>query len=200
MLSFGHEGVLYHRSFVMYDRQTQSLWIHTTGRAVNGPLRGEQLEFLPSDVVRWRVWEDRHPDTLVLDRGGQDQGFMGTFALLEASDEYGISVVRGADATLYPYELLRDREVVHHEDQVVAYDVVSEAVRAYEREGRTFELVDRQLDGGQLVDGTGARWELLSGEALGEDVPDLERIPATAFLIERWRGFHPDGEIVGGGG
>ena len=32
--SFGHEGVLYRRSFIMYDKQTESLWIHTTGEAV----------------------------------------------------------------------------------------------------------------------------------------------------------------------
>ena len=47
-MSFGHAGILLENSFVMYDRGTDSLWVHVTGRAVWGPLKGEQLEFVPS--------------------------------------------------------------------------------------------------------------------------------------------------------
>ncbi len=33
-LSFGHAGILYRNSFVMYDRTTESLWVHVTGLAL----------------------------------------------------------------------------------------------------------------------------------------------------------------------
>ena len=72
-LSFGHEGILYENSFVMYDRKTESLWVHVTGRAVWGPLKGKQLEFVPSTVTTWQQWKAAHPRTLVLPgfrRGG----------------------------------------------------------------------------------------------------------------------------------
>ncbi len=56
-LSFGHEGVLYRRSFVMYDRETESLWVHVTGEAIKGELKGNRLDFSPSEVVSWRTWK-----------------------------------------------------------------------------------------------------------------------------------------------
>ncbi len=49
--TFGHEGVLYRQSFVMYDKQTDSLWVHTTGEAIKGALKGKVLTFLPSTVT-----------------------------------------------------------------------------------------------------------------------------------------------------
>src|SRR5439155_1161397 len=77
-LSFGHEGILYENSFVMYDRKTESLWVHVTGRAVWGPLKGKQLEFVPSTVTTWSQWKAAHPRTLVLP-GFRRGGFMGTY-------------------------------------------------------------------------------------------------------------------------
>ena len=50
-LSFGHAGILYRNSFVMYDRETESLWVHVTGRAEVGPREGWQLRFMPSTVT-----------------------------------------------------------------------------------------------------------------------------------------------------
>ena len=34
-LRFGHEGVLYENSFIMYDKGTESLWVHVTGEAIS---------------------------------------------------------------------------------------------------------------------------------------------------------------------
>ncbi len=151
VLEFGHEGVLYRNSFVMYDRGTRSLWVHTTGQAVKGKLRGKSLDFLPSEVASWSDWQERHPDTLVLDRGGEDEGFMGTFALPEKSEEYGYSVGSGTDATLYPHETLGEELIIEHANQLVVYIEESDAVRAYVRGERNFELDDDGL----LSDGQG---------------------------------------------
>lgn len=64
-LSFGHAGIFFENSFVMYDRKTDSLWIHVTGRTVWGPLKGEQLPFVPSTVTTWQQWKGAHPQTVV---------------------------------------------------------------------------------------------------------------------------------------
>lgn len=62
-LSFGHQGVLDRRSFVMYDkevmcdRETDSLRVHVTGEAIKGELEGVALKRLPATpwlAVRWR--------------------------------------------------------------------------------------------------------------------------------------------------
>jgi hypothetical protein len=192
VLEFGHEGVLYRNSFVMYDRGTRSLWVHTTGQAVKGALRGKSLEFLPSEVVAWSVWRDRHPDTLVLDRGGEDTGFMGTFALPEKSEKYGYSVGSGTDATLYSYEILVDEVIVAHGEQVVVYIEESDTIRAYARGERTFEIDSDGL----LSDGQGSTWDPVSGESETDGTRSLTRLPITPWLIKRWKGFYADGEVV----
>ena len=48
VLKFGHAGMLYQNSFLMYDHQTNSIWIHATGEAFHGPLKGMKLRFMPS--------------------------------------------------------------------------------------------------------------------------------------------------------
>jgi len=46
------------------DRNTQSVWT-TEGRAVSGPLRGQQLKALPSTTSYWFAWVTGHPHTEV---------------------------------------------------------------------------------------------------------------------------------------
>jgi hypothetical protein len=53
-LDFGHEGVLYRQSFIMYDKQIDSKWNHSTGLAMSGKLAGRELRILPSRVMRWK--------------------------------------------------------------------------------------------------------------------------------------------------
>jgi uncharacterized protein DUF3179 len=191
VLSFGHEGVLYRNSFVMYDRETRSLWIHTTGLAVKGELRGETLTVIPSEVVTWRVWAERHPETLVLDRGGEDTGFMGRFGLPGESQEYGLSVTRGGEATLYPYETLMEVGLIQDGPVLVVYDEASSSVRAYLRGERSFEWDEH----GALRDGHGVEWGPVTGTRVDGEAGELERLPATAWLMRRWEGFYPDGEV-----
>jgi len=72
VLAFGTSGLLYRSALVMYDRQTESLWAHFTGRAVAGRLTGEELRSYPVSTVAWSDFRKAHPDSLVLSR---DTGF-----------------------------------------------------------------------------------------------------------------------------
>ncbi len=68
VLDFGTSGRLYRSNLVMYDRQTKSLWIQFTGRAVAGPFMGTELRTIPVQMVSWREVKRSHPDARVLSR------------------------------------------------------------------------------------------------------------------------------------
>jgi hypothetical protein len=49
----------------MRDEETGSLWSRLDGRALRGPLRGEQLAQVPSTYAFWFVWKDYYPASVV---------------------------------------------------------------------------------------------------------------------------------------
>jgi len=65
-LTFLVSGKLWRNSLVMQDRETGSLWSHVTGEALEGELKGAQLEILPAVQTTWAQWRQQHPGTLVL--------------------------------------------------------------------------------------------------------------------------------------
>ncbi len=86
VLSFGTSGKLYDSNLVMYDRQTQSLWVQFTGQAVAGVLTGRQLRSYPMQTVAWGAWRAAHPDGWVLSR---DTGY---------ARPYGVNPYPGYDS------------------------------------------------------------------------------------------------------
>ena len=68
-LTLGVSGKLVDGNLVMYDTQSDSLWLQSSGESLEGARRGQKLEELPAEawgVVRWGEWRQQHPDTLVL--------------------------------------------------------------------------------------------------------------------------------------
>ncbi|MEM1049917.1 MAG: DUF3179 domain-containing protein [Pseudomonadota bacterium] len=65
---FGSSGLLYRSNKLMFDRQTESLWHHLTGKPVGGPLYPGKvrLKTRPMAIARWSDWRARHPETRVL--------------------------------------------------------------------------------------------------------------------------------------
>jgi len=196
-LTFGHEGVLYRASFMLYDKGTRSLWVHTTGACVKGPLKGERLRFLAASVVPWKTWKAQHPATRVL-QGKADRQFMGTLSLRYRPHDFGLSVGQGDAPKLVLFSDLAKHGVIndtlarkgdHPLPIVVVYDRTTRTARAFERGSRTF-----RLEGGVLVASDGTRWDSL--RLTREDSNErLVQIPATQWLIERWRGFYPNGIV-----
>jgi hypothetical protein len=67
-LKFGVSGRLYKSALVMYDRQTNSLWLHFEGRAIQGPLAGTRLDLIPVQLLSFGEWRTEHPNGMVLSR------------------------------------------------------------------------------------------------------------------------------------
>lgn len=70
ILTLGVSGKVRDGNLVMYDRQTGSLWLQQSGKALEGRLRGQALKELPraqyEPAVRWDEWQSKHPATKVL--------------------------------------------------------------------------------------------------------------------------------------
>ena len=64
--TFGVSGLLYRSNVLMYDKQTESLWLQVKRRAVTGPMTGTKLFTFPSTITTWSKWRKKHPDTTVL--------------------------------------------------------------------------------------------------------------------------------------
>lgn len=68
-MTLGVSGKLVDGNLVMYDRETDSLFLQATGKGLEGELAGETLQELAKEswgVVPWGQWKSEHPDTLVL--------------------------------------------------------------------------------------------------------------------------------------
>ncbi len=68
-LTLAVSGKLWNRSLVMVDTETESLWSHLLGKAMEGELKGTVLETLPATMVSWQSWKADHPATTVTASG-----------------------------------------------------------------------------------------------------------------------------------
>ena len=50
----------------MADRQTNSIWSHLDGAAIEGPLTGTEMDFIPLIHTTWEEWQTLHPETTVI--------------------------------------------------------------------------------------------------------------------------------------
>lgn len=204
-LTFGHSGRLYHRSFVFYDHQTQSQWVHVTGEAKTGPHKGTKLTFIPSTVTSWREWRKTYPQTTVLPGLGRT-GFMGTYRGFYRAEQIGLVVSRLNQAKLYPFDTLERTPIINDtfggEPIVVAFHKAQRTATAW---GRTIEgeslVFTAEFDPKQgfLISDiqTGSQWDILTGRAVGG--PYLGReLPALTYnpiLMDRFPVHYPDGEV-----
>lgn len=173
----------------MFDRQTVSLWIHTTGEAVVGDYKGQTLEFLPSTVTTWRHWKTQHPQTRVLN---VRRGKGARFNLRKTPKSGGISVGQpGNELKLYPLSILQEKRVINDrigsKPIVVVFDPDSFAFHAYARGELTFRMKD-----GRLVDQSGREWNRFTGMS---GKTELQAMPATPWAISAWKKFYPHGVI-----
>lgn len=67
---FGASGYVYHNVFIIFDRETESLWYpldDTAWTAISGPRKGEVIPFIEEPgVIPLGEWRALHPNTVVL--------------------------------------------------------------------------------------------------------------------------------------
>jgi hypothetical protein len=177
-LELGVSGLVYNGSFLLYDRETESLWVQFTGRAIAGPLAGETLAPLRVRMEPLAAWLSRHPDAPVLERPAPtriDYRYSPFTAYL-ASETVPFPV-KARDDRHHPKEMALGVEA---DGEVVAYlsSVVTAAGGSVRDEvaGHPIELV---YDVEQAV----FSWEA---------PPELRVTQGFWFA---WKAFHPDTRV-----
>ena len=199
--------MLWRDSLIMYDRDTGSLWSQVLGKAVAGPMKGQALVEIPSQLTTWGDWKKRHPDTLVLRSSGRQRG--SSYAdyhrdkrsigihgrrnpdeRLPASDGSAAAVSLAAIAR----DGLVEGELAGVPVVVVAVGTERQAALAYARTVNGRSLSFAGVDEERVRDlVTGSLWsretgECLEGELAGER---LDPIKGKKVYWGVWVQFHP---------
>ena len=162
-LTFGVSGLLYKSNLLMYDHQTESLWLQVKRKAVTGPLTGAKLKTYPSTVTTWAKWKKRYPKTevLSLDTGhirdySRDpyasyyKSKRGLFSFLRpkpGADEkeliVGVTVEKESRA--YPLRFLRKNEriadMLSGENIQIQYDSSTDKITIQTASGKTIDFI-----------------------------------------------------------
>jgi len=211
VLDFGHSGLLYRSSFLLYDLKTRSHWHHVKGRALTGPMRGRRLDAIPSRFVRWDAWRKAYPGSRVLakDPTSLDQ----TVDSFEPRNknlrlQFGLGVEAGGEDRLYELGQLERMPLV--QDSLGGVPIVV----AYRPEGDTAVAWARTLDGTVLdlrraADGpdglprmeetgeTPSVFDVVSGRCLSGPLKDRSLVPVRQCFWEvyAWTAHHPGGTM-----
>lgn len=65
-VTFGTTGKLRHSDLIMYDRREENWWQQFTGEAIVGKRAGQKLDKLPSAMISFDQFRQRHPEGAVL--------------------------------------------------------------------------------------------------------------------------------------
>ncbi len=225
--TFGVSGKLLRNALVMYDVQTESLWAHFTGKAVQGPMLGTALGFIPALQTDWATWKELYPETLVLDKGGgylfdsyddyygsRRAGLHGESSLDQRLEpkEVVMGLLLGSEAKAYAFGDLAQHRVVNDQlgafSVLVVYDPASRTGMVYSRQvgdlTLTFQAVEdsapQQATGAMLHDReTGTLWWAFTGEALSGPLAgkQLGRLPSNYAFWFAWHDYHPETLLYG---
>ncbi len=203
------QGVL-----TMVDRQTESVWTHLDGNAINGPMQGERMTIIAIPQMTWSEWKISHPDTVVLspDTPFQDRYSPVTIARFNPREAvYGdgrleanalvVGVEMGGAFSGYPVTELQAaggvvNDTLAGQPVVVLYDSGAQTGIAYSRVagGRELEFYNASAQGLVLRDReTGSSWDL-QGRALSGPLAGSSLEFAPSFISEwyGWSAYHPE--------
>lgn len=178
VLHFGVSGLRHNSQFLLYDRETESLWAEYEGVAVSGPLAGTRLSRVEVRQEMMGAWFQRHTNTLALMRPEKKR-------IDYSHSPYSTYWV----SDKIPFEVSARDERFHPKEVVVGVEVDG-AHRAY-----IGSILTRE--GGKIVDDfRGKRIRIAydsdSSTFLWE-APDGVRVTDAYWFA--WKSLHPDTEI-----
>ncbi len=193
---------------VMTDRETGSLWSQLNGNIIKGPLAGQRLQLVSTNIYPWKSWRSVHPDTSVYAGGSSIFAFLGPEYSLgsrrEAHRDFVLGTRVGAATRAYPLTLLDRTPVLNDElggvPIVVAYNPDEGFGLVWDR-----TIGDRNVrfKPGRApfsaTDDAGNTWDLLQGNAVSGPLAGrhLNGRWVTLAYPRRWEEFFGAGSIYG---
>ncbi len=202
----------------MRDEETGSWWQQVSGKAIYGPLKGEQLRSVFCDEVSFGIWKGERPDGRVLQANpALDPGNYEPADWEQKMSRVRVATSKPPDSRLeprtlvigltssstsraYPFSaVLKQSPII---DDLGAVPIVlvlgddKQSVRVYERTlaGRRLEFFQKSgMLPLRLVDvETGSEWDFqgkaLSGPLKGQQ---LTRVPVLKDYWFDWKAYHP---------
>lgn len=195
-LSLGVSGMLWNRSLVMYDKETGSLWSHILGVAKQGPLRGKNLEQIPSVMTDWKTWSKEHPDGTVVLLSRTSKEYRTEF--YRQPEQFVLGIAEGGKAKAWGLDrlvrALALNDTFDSQPVAVLFDRDSVTARLYSRKVKDRELTF-EARGGKIKDReTGSTWEPVTGRGVDGLLKGshLQALPAVVSYRQTWQTFHPD--------
>ncbi len=207
--TFGNEGALFMNAMTWWDHETLSIWSQPWGAAIDGELLGTRLTLVPFELVPWKVWVERNPDTRVLVDERADLSFVGHIP----HDRFVIGVSIGESAKGFYFATTANSGVIN--DHVGDFPV---AVFA-DAETREIDVFLRRIGGDSVPDveissplefevdsegrvtdtATGSTWDLRIGAAIDGPMRGvtLQRAPFISSFDWAWEDFFPQTEFRG---
>ena len=204
----------------MVDRQTETVWTHLDGKAIQGPLEGRRMTMVPIPLMTWGEWKATHSDTMVL---SPDTPFQDRYTRMRIGvpnqREAGFGDARlDANALVvgvevagefkgYPLHDLGEvggvvNDTLGTHPIIVIYDkdahtglafsrvVAKQALGFYNAAAHGFELRDKQTNSVW-----GHNGKAVSGPLAGES---LDFIPSFISEWYGWSGYHPETALFTG--
>ena len=195
-------GMLWHRSLVIRDIETGSLWSHILGRCMQGPLKDKSFEFIPATLTTWKDWKTKHPDSTVLNMSRTASTFIRD--LLDEQYPVGYGIKIGLTTAAYSYRHLANHPVYEDKlsDQavVIVFDAPSTRTFAYECAVDDLVLTfGDTLQEGLLIDeSTQSKWNPWTGEAVEGSLKGKRLRPVYGLItyMNAWENFYPDGQSI----
>lgn len=197
-------GMLWNRSLVMRDVETESLWSHILGKAMRGPLEGVELEALPGEMTTWSKWKQAHPETTVLNLSRTMKAYDDEFVGQQGRQRFVLGLKVVGQAYHLPWTTMVDQPILNAtlEDQPLLVVFDDAGARVFDRrlDDRVFNF-EPASDGAMRDKETGSTWTAALGEATdgplkGAKLAHHVSIPS---FTQAWMTFYPDSKAVPAG-
>lgn len=214
-LSF-HLAGINNQNFLMRDQETGTWWQQVSGKALFGPLAGEQLEFMRSDELTFGLWKQEAPESLVLSpvaamesKYAKKDWETRVYKLPVAENLHGgefepreqiLGISSGSASRAYPLNTVMKQsplqDVLSGTPLVIVVGPDGKSLRAFvsRSSGAAVEFFRKTpATDWTLVDsGTGSEWNFqgcaVAGPAKGQC---LEPLPLLKEYWFDWRQYHP---------
>lgn len=180
---FGVSGLVYNGTSVLFDRESESLWVPMLGEAIAGPLAGTKLEPVPVVREPRDVWLAHEPSSTLLARADHTIDYR-----YSPYERYWVE-------DRIPFPVAAKDERFHAKE--IALGVIAPAKGTPPALVRAYLGSELTRAGGRVVDDVGGgKLKILYD---GEDACVIVQTPKSVTTQEAywfaWKAFHPETSV-----